>query len=254
MKKPTYHNILLLSLGLLFFSLHAHSQSKASRNLGNFSRIHVAEGIEATLIAGNQPSAEITTEGNVTPQEVMTEIRGNKLRVHLEDGRRYRRVKVKVKITYQKLTAIIASSAADIRVNGNINTIQEISVSSAGSIVATGTLKGDEVEIGASSAGDFEGKVQANSLRVSVSSSGGVMLSGGNSSSLVAKGSSSGRVRALDFSCESADVRVSSGASIRMNVKRAIMGRASSGGSIRYTGNPTKVNVSTSSGGSIRRR
>ncbi|OJJ15160.1 hypothetical protein BKI52_39530 [marine bacterium AO1-C] len=254
MKKSTYHNILLLSIGLLFFSLNAQSQSTTNRNLGNFSRIHVAEGIEAILVSGNQSTAEITTQGNISPREVLTEIRGNKLRVHLEDGRRYRRVKVKVKITYQKLTGIIASSAANIQIKGDINSLEEISVSSAGSIVATGTLKGNDVEIEASSAGDFEGKVQVNSLRVNVSSSGGVMLSGGNASNMVAKGSSSGRVRALEFSCESADVRVSSGASIRMNVKRAIMGRASSGGSIRYTGNPTKVNVSTSSGGSIRRR
>ena len=254
MKKFTYHNVLLLSVGLLFFSLSAQSQSTANRNLGSFSRIHVAEGIEAVLIPGNQTTAEITAEGNISPREVLTEIRGNKLRVHLEDGRRYRRVKVKVRITYRKLTAIIASSAARIQVKGNIDDMEEISVSSAGSILATGTLKGNQMEIGASSAGDFKGKIQANNLRVSVSSSGGIMLSGGNALSMVAKGSSSGRVRALDFTCESADVRVSSAASIRMNVKKTIMGRASSGGSIRYTGNPTRVNVSTSSGGSIRRR
>ena len=161
---------------------------------------------------------------------------------------------MRIKITYKSLTAVYASSAGSIKLKGNIDNLEEISVSSAGSIVADGVLKGQDVEIGASSAGDFEGKVQANNIRISVSSSGGVMLSGGNAASLTAKGSSSGRVRALDFSCESADVRVSSGASIRMNVKKAIMGRASSGGSIRYTGNPTRVNVSTSSGGSIRRR
>lgn len=249
MKKSIALILLLLSCSLI-----VQAQSTETRNLESFSRIHVAEGIEATLVPGNKESIDISVQGNISTQEVLTEMRGSKLRIHLEDGRRYRRVKVKVNVTYRSLTAIIASSAARIKVKGNLDNMQEISVSSAGSIYAEGTIKGSDMELDASSAGGFEGKVQATNIRVRVSSSGGIRLSGGSTGSLLAKGSSSGRLRGYDFTCESADVRVSSGASIRLNVAKAIEARASSGGSVVYTGSPQKVRVSSSSGGSIRKR
>ncbi|EAY27079.1 head GIN domain-containing protein [Microscilla marina] len=243
-----------LSFALLLLTLVAQAQSTETRNLEAFSRLSVAEGIKAIVVKGNTEAIDISVSGNITAKEVLAEIKGDRLRVHLEDGRRYRRVDVKVKITCRSLTAISASSAARIDLQSNFKNIAKVSASSAGSVKTNYTISGSSMALNVSSAGRFEGKVQANDLKLNASSAGKMLLSGGSTNTLVARGSSSGRIKAQDFTSQSAEIRVSSGGSIRVNVSQTIEARASSGGSIIYAGNPQKVNVKSSSGGSIRKR
>lgn len=243
-----------LSFALLLFAFLAHAQSTETRNLNSFSSLSVAEGIKAIVVKGNTESIDISVSGNITTKEVLTEMNGNRLRVHLEDGRHYRRVDVKVTITCKSLTSLKASSAASISLQSNFDNIIGMSASSAGSIKTSNTISGNEMRVSVSSAGRFEGNVKATTLRLNASSAGKILLSGGSATTLLAKGSSSGRIKAYDFNSQSADVRASSGGSVRINASESLNARASSGGSVVYAGNPQKLIVKSSSGGSIRKR
>jgi hypothetical protein len=88
------------------------------------------------------------------------------------------------------------------------------------------------MEVDISSAGNFnaEGKVEVIEVDVS----------------------SAGSMSAFDLECKRADLATSSAGSIKITVTEEIEAKASSGGNIRYKGNPDKKRVSSSSGGSVK--
>lgn len=246
----------LITLLVVFVAVAAFAQEE-TRKLASFTKVTAHEGINVYLSEGSAESAKIVIDGgDVALEEVLTEVSGERLKIHLEDKNAWgksRNVEVDVFVTYTSLEALRASSAASIEARGTIkaNGDFDVDVSSAGDIKAkiVGIAK---LEVEASSAGDVELQVEADEVEADVSSSGGVEISG------IAKTqdievSSSGDYEGYDLKSEAADASASSGGSIEVNVSEKIRARASSGGSVRYEGNPSYVNADSSSGGSVKK-
>ncbi len=66
--------------------------------------------------------------------------------------------------------------------------------------------------------------------------------------------SSGSHIHASDVKALKVKADVSSGASIHVNAEEELIAEASSGGSVKYTGSPTNVDVDKSSGGSVRKK
>ena len=227
-----------------------------TRNLSSFSEVSAHEGINVYLSGGSKEAARVVINGgNVELEEVLTEISGDRLKIHLEDRRGWnnRNVDVDVYVTFKKLEALKASSAASIEAEDVIKADGDfdIDVSSAGDIKAK-IVGIDEREVEASSAGDVDIQVEANSIDASVSSSGGIEISGMAKTQDV-EASSSGDYEGYDLESEEVAASASSGGSIEVNVTEKIRARASSGGSVRYEGNPSYVNADSSSGGRVKK-
>ena len=165
-------------------------------------------------------------------QNVVTEVSGSYLKVHMRDGNYKGRVEVKVFVTYTLL--------------------EKLSASSAGNIYSQGVIKTSSLEVGASSAGTIEIEVEGGDLDLSASSAGEIEIKG-KARALKADASSAGEIDAYDTEVESVTVDASSAGSIKVNVKDALNANASSGGSIRYRGNPSKSITNSSSGGSVKK-
>ena len=71
---------------------------------------------------------------------------------------------------------------------------------------------------------------------------------------LVANASSGSDIKAGDLKAESSKVQASSGADITVNTAKELRAIASSGGNIKYFGNPDIVNKNDSPSGSIRKQ
>src|SRR5688500_10646492 len=139
----------------VFFSFFAAvAQETDTRQVGSFSGVRVAEGIDVFLKKGDKELVRVEVIGT-DPSNVLTEISGDDLKVHMKDGR-YPDVDAKVYVTY-------------------VN-IDKLSASSAGSIFSEGTIKGNFIEIGASSAGSIDVTIEAGTAEVSSSSAGDVEL------------------------------------------------------------------------------
>ena len=244
-------SVLVTLLGI-FIAGFALAQSEETRSLSSFSEISAHEGIEVFIEKGNKEEARVVSR-NIDIEDVLTEVLGGKLKIHI-DGRNYnnRNTDVKVYVTYKSVEGLAASSAASITAKDPIETDGDfdVDVSSAGDIVAT--IKADELTIDASSAGDVELKVDVNEIEADVSSSGDIEVSGTVKIQDI-EVSSSGDYAAYDLESEETDASASSGGSVKVNVSEKINARASSGGSIRYKGAPRYVDVSSSSGGSVRK-
>ena len=245
----------LISLLGIFVAAATFAQEE-TRNLSSFNEVSAHEGISVYLSEGSNESARVVINGgNVDLDDVLTDVSGSRLKIHLEDrnGWNNRNVDVDVFVTYKSLSALKASSAASIEVEDVIdaNGDFEVDVSSAGDVRAkiTGI---DELEVDASSAGDAELEVEADEIEASVSSSGGIEISG------IARvqdieASSSGDYEGYDLESKEAEASASSGGSIEVNVSEKIRARASSGGSVRYEGEPKYVNADSSSGGRVKK-
>jgi hypothetical protein len=206
------------------------AQEVETRNLASFTGVKVSEGISVYLKKGDKESARIEVTGT-NPSNVITEVSGSYLKVHMRDGN-YRSVNAKVYVTFVSIEKLFASSA--------------------GNLYSSETIKGNNMEINASSAGTIEVVVDAGRLEASASSAGDVEIKG-KARSVIMDASSAGEVDAYDLEAEDAEIEASSAGAVKISVKSGLDARASSGGSIRYRGNPDKSNTTSSSGGSVKK-
>jgi hypothetical protein len=220
----------LLTIVLACISQIAFSQQTETRNIGSFTGVKAMEGVSVYLKKGDKESVRIETTG-VDPSHVLTEISGSYLKVHMKDGN-YRNANAKAYVTYVEVDKLSASSAGSIYAEAPIKTnTMEVNASSAGTIEVT--LEAGMVEANTSSAGDVELKGKTKTLRIDVASAG--------------------EVDAYDLESENVEAEAASAGSAKINVTKSLEARASSGGSIRYRGNPDKQVTDSSSGGSVKK-
>ncbi len=222
---------LLAIIVLALVATFTQAQESETRNVGSFNGVKVAEGIDVYLKKGDKESVKVEATG-IKLENVLTEVSGSYLKVHMRDGNYRGTVNVKVYVTYVQL--------------------EKLSASSAGSIFSETVIKANSLDISCSSAGNVEISVDAQTMSISASSAGEMELKG-KTKSLSADASSAGEIDAYDLEAQNVEAEASSGASIKVFVTEELDGHASSGGSVRYRGNPSKAITDSSSGGSVKK-
>jgi len=222
---------LLAIILLISITAYAQAQESQTRKISPFTGVKATEGIDVYLIKGEKESVRVEVTGTKL-ENIITEVSGSYLKVHMRDERYRGHFDAKVFVTYVQL--------------------DKLSASSAGSIFSEGTIDANTLEISSSSAGNVEVTVSAGSVEVSASSAGEVELKG-KTKSLVAEASSAGEIDAYDLEALKADVEAGSAGTIKVNATEELDAHASSGGSIRYRGNPDKSITDSSSGGSVKK-
>ncbi len=179
------------------------------RQVGDFSAISAAEGIEVQVAVGGSPSVTVTAGQKVLPH-IVTKVDGARLTIE-KDGTTHG--KIKVEVTTPTLTAVDASSSASVTVAG----------------------------------------VNAPSLDVNTSSQATVKLTG-SADALTLNSSSQSSAALGGLSVRSAVVNVSSQSHAEVRAAESVSGDVNSQSKLTILGSPARVDVSTSSQGSIERR
>jgi hypothetical protein len=224
-------NFLLITSFIIVTYGAVWAQESETRNVGSFSGVKVTEGIDVYLKKGDKESVRVEVEGT-SLDNIVTEVSGSFLKVHMRDGRYRGKIQAKVYVTYVK--------------------VDKLSASSAGSIFSEGTIEANDMEVSASSAGSIEITVNARGIDVSASSAGEIELQG-KTTSLNIETSSAGQIDAYDLEAQKVSADASSAGSIKLSVVEDLRAHASSGGSIRYHGNPNKSMTNSTSGGSVKK-
>ncbi len=94
--------------------------------------------------------------------------------------------------------------------------------------------------------------IEAGNAEVSASSAGEIELQG-HVKSLAIDASSAGEIDAYDLEAQNVTAETSSAGTVKLQVTGSFVANASSGGSIRYRGNPGKSVTNSSSGGSVKK-
>jgi hypothetical protein len=224
MKKSFLTTVLIT----LIFSVY--SQQMETRQVGSFRGIKSSQAIDVYLKKGAKEEVKVEmTNGNL--KDVLTEVAGGTLRIQMRDGR-YKKINVKVYVTY-------------------IN-MEKISASSASNVFSEGGIKSSSITINASSAASVEVSLDVENALVDASSAGTIRLEG-KAKHLEVEVSSAGDIDAYNLESEIASAQASSAGSVKISVTKELDGHASSAGSIKYRGNPTKTNTGSSSGGSVKK-
>jgi hypothetical protein len=232
------------SISFLFFVLiglnaavfAGEKEKSENRNVRNFDAVKVSAGIDLYISMGNNESVRVVADDDVI-DDVKTEVRSGTLHVYMKNRNWLDNIfswgnstSRKVYVTAREMNSIEASSGSDVK--------------------SENTLKGDMLKVSASSGSDVNLDVVYKEVRLSSSSGSDARLSG-KAKFFTASSSSGSDINAHDLEAQVCRVSVSSGADATVTATDELEANASSGGDVRYYGNPERVDIDESSGGDV---
>ena len=197
---------------------------------GPFDQVKGSAGIDVYLTEGDEFKIVVEADENLLPL-IETRIQDGKLKIGTTQNIGRAKAKI-VHVTYKTLTGIYASSGAD--------------------VIGNSVIKSEILTLKSSSGADLEVDIIAKEVYADVSSGAELKISG-RAIKLIADASSGSDLKAKDLEVKICKAEASSGADITVNVLEEIEGNASSGGDIRYYGNPTAVKTKGGSSGRVRK-
>ncbi len=224
MKKLTYLFTLLMCCQLM------NAQSK---KVDSFNSIEVSGSVSAELIQSNEERVEYKImKGDEKNLIIMN--KGNALIVKIKGNwGTGQQTSAKVKIYYKSF--------------------DDLEVSSGSSVSVESIIKTEKFDLEVSSGSSCTMAMSTDFLDLEVSSGSTLRLDGdgGRADIEVSSGSS---FRAIDFVVQDVDVEVSSGSTAQLEVTKSITGDVSSGSTLRYSGEPSKIDVEKDISSSVSKR
>jgi hypothetical protein len=197
----------------------------------NFKTIKVSQGLDLYITQSNNVSLSIEADENLH-EIIMTEVENGVLKIYTSENIR-RAASKKIMLNITDISAIKATSGSD--------------------VFTTNTIEATDLELSTTSGADMKLSVNTNQLVCKATSGSDLKLSG-KTKIFNASATSGSDIDAKSLSAETSDVKATSGADISVFTSKELTARATSGGDVRYSGNPEKVNKSDSSSGSVRQQ
>jgi len=195
---------------------------------GDFTFIAASNGLEIYIVQGAKSSVVVEADDNLQ-QHIKTEVKGNELTIKCD---------------------VNIDNAAAKRVTVTLPKIEGIEAS-AGCLLRSKTqLKGNDINLSASSGSNVEVTVDAQKITAEASSGSSLKVSG-RTDDLKTDSSSGSSLNAEALIAKNVKADASSGGNITVNPTESLNADASSGSSVNYVSTPKKINSDASSGGSI---
>lgn len=250
-------------------------QSRQTKNVDTFTKISFRVPGKMYVKQGSPQKVEIEGDKDVL-EKTIVKVEGSKLIVgregkwsnwHFSDDD-----EVNVYVTVKDIDALNVSGSGDLIVENKIVTQElDLNVSGSGNLKVEADVSG-EMEADVSGSGDLfvkgrsasfnsdvsgSGKVNAsvtvaNRAEFGVSGSGKVEASGSASDVRVSI-SGSGKVLASSLETNSCNVRITGSGDVEIAVKDEIDANITGSGSVRYRGEPKRVNSHATGSGSVRK-
>ena len=226
-------NLSLISI-CLFLVATGLAQTK-SISLSDYSSLDAATGVSIILHEGT-PKADIeVTKGDI--EDLVVEVKGSTL---------------VIKFKNKVMSWNNGGNKARIDLYGK--NLRRIEASAGANVESDYTLTAKKFTADASSGASISVDVECTTLDAEISSGASIVIEG-TTDDLEVDASSGASYNGIRMIAKDASAEASSGASIKLWAKESIEANASSGGSIKYKGDPTNKDISKDkwSGGSIKR-
>lgn len=218
---------------LLAFPVAAvQAQDSQTRNVSGFHAIGVSGSYNVYVKKGNTESLRM--KGNEeTLDKIKTEVKGGTLKIYNDEKwwdwwRSGRSGRVDIYITFKEL--------------------DELALSGSGKIVAEDELGGRSVDLSLSGSGNISAPVSAGSVGSHISGSGGIEVSG-RADRVAVHISGSGNYSGRKLAAKAVQVHISGSGNAAVHADEELDARISGSGNVRYTGSPSRKNVSSSGSG-----
>ncbi|MDA0194906.1 MAG: DUF2807 domain-containing protein [Bacteroidetes bacterium] len=221
--------ILTLVYVLIVFSLRA--QQIQDRPQTEFTKIDLGGAFEVEIKESSRHHVRIDADEELMP-DIVTEVNGSTLKVYIDRKRYDSKRKSSLVIEFVRL--------------------EEIEISGAVDIISAGKIRADDFKLDFSGAGEAKLELECSRLVVDISGVGDIEIEGrANEQTIDISGA--GTYDAYDFDCDITNVETSGVGTAEVIANKEIKASTSGVGSIRYRGNPGRVDISTSGIGSIKK-
>lgn len=205
---------------------------RADRSVsGDFTEIEVSRGLDVYVTQADNVNITVEADENLH-DIIMTEIENNTLHIYADENIRSSKAQ-KVMVSLPNITSISATSGSD--------------------VYSTNTINADDLELRTTSGADMELEINADVVECS-STSGSDLRISGTANTLYADATSGSDIKAGDLKVKTCEAKATSGADITVNTSDALIAKASSGGDIKYYGNPEKITKKDGVSGSVRKQ
>lgn len=223
MKVRTFLSVLIILLGTL-----VNAQESGIREIKPFYEITAFGNLDIELVKGEKESVEIFP-GNYEIDDVITDNDETELKVKLNSKILNKEVNIRVKVTYTEIRKITANGGADVWCKEK--------------------LTGNKLWLDAASGGTINLVAEVEDIEAKVNSGSTISLQG-KANTIDATANSGGIISAFELECKSGIAKSNVGGKIKITTTEKIEANATSG-YIGYKGNPDKVYVKDSLGGTV---
>ena len=218
---------------------------------GGFTGLRIEHAFAVTVSRGDAFAVEVTVDDNLV-KYLRVELDGDTLHIGMDPDMDYRNATLKADVTMPSLQAMDVSGASSAEVDGFASQDPfELQVSGGGKVHLKDVRAGT-VTIEVSGAGRLSGQLDAQEIKGEVSGAGKVSLKG---SATKAQLAASGGAE-LDMSAvtvQDADLEISGGANVMVDVTGTLSVEASGGAHLYYYGTPKVYRVYLSGGAQAER-
>ncbi len=222
------------------------------RNVGQFNGINASTGVKVVFTQSPTSNVKVIADADKL-QYVITKVENGVLRIYIDnrDKKQVRFKNLSVNVANPRLTQLKASSGASFSATTPIEQKNiSLDASSGGNIQGDFSIQ-QKTTVDVSSGANVNIKLSSKEVACSASSGSSLGLSG-KSENLSLDISSGSMAKAPDFKSKNVTVEATSGSSASVYATDTLKVRASSGGSVKYHGNPSITSdVSKTSGGSL---
>ncbi|PHR93497.1 MAG: DUF2807 domain-containing protein [Leeuwenhoekiella sp.] len=203
------------------------------RQVGSYDEIDVAGSFDVYLVAGSEGTVTVEAEENLQ-EYIITEVKGDKLKIHTKDGYSLR-----------------SSRNKDIIITVPFKDIDKVSLAGSGDVMTKDAINAQSFRCALAGSGDMVLEVNAQDVRASLAGSGDLVVKG-SAQEVELEVAGSGDLDASDLKSKDATARVSGSGDINLNCDGGTLkANVAGSGDIRYTGNPDKINSNVVGSGSV---
>lgn len=227
--------------------------SGEARNVGEFSGISVSTGVNVVYKQESPTSIKVIADADKL-QYIVTKVENGILKIYVDNkGVRNLRFKnLSVNVSSPRMNSIKTNSGSNFTV---VNSIKENDISidaSSGSNIKGKFNISNTTSVEVTSGSNIKADITTDKMVVKASSGSNASLSGTANFGVIDI-SSGALCKAEDLRVDHLEAESTSGSSLSINVTNKLKVRASSGGLVKYKGNPEiESNISKNSGGTLK--
>jgi len=223
------------------------------RNVGEFSGIQVSTGVNVVFKQESPTSVKVIADADKL-QYIITKVENDVLKVYI-DNKGVKNLKFKnisVNVSSPRMNNIKASSGASFTTVNTVNGSTLKIDASSGAAVKGKFSVSNNTDVEATSGSSIKAEINSGNIVIKSSSGSDTAFSGYADTGIIDV-SSGASCKAENLRIASAEAESTSGGSLTVNVTNKLKVRASSGGSVKYRGNPEiDSSISKVSGGSLK--
>ena len=219
----------------LFAQTIINDLNTEKRAVTGYHGIEVATGIELTLAEGSTEDVAVSAATTEFRDKIVTKVENGILKIYYESkmgavNKTKESKELRAYVSYKKLDLLHVTTGAKVKING--------------------VLKSESLNLEANTGALVDGEVDIILFKVNQNTGSKITLSG-KADKLEVEGDTGSKFKGDDMSTSNCNVKVSTGAIVSVKAEKELQAKASTGGSIKYTGNPAVKEIKRSTGGSV---